>query len=226
MINCSNCGNEIMQNYCPNCGQKYVGKRISFKIIIEDFWDSLFSMDKSFWVIIKMMITNPNVVVLNYWNGFRNYYFPPFKFLLATSLILGLNLILFKNTFLGLKISAENFSSQLGFVIILIPFLTISSYAAYFKFKKNLVEHLVMNVYNLSIWILVFSVISICVSYFKLDFLKYPALTLFLTVIFIWDSLVFEINKYQRIMYIFICIFIFSLMIGCIIYLLIQNKVT
>jgi len=224
VIICSHCQTEILQNYCPNCGQKYINRKISLRSIIADFWDSLLSLDASLWVNFKLLILDPKFFVTNYWNGFRNFYFSPNKAIIIAALFLGLNFLLFKNSFFGLKINAENVSAQLGFIIFIIPLLTISSYVAYFKFKRNLLEHLVLNMFSLGIWLIIFSILSIIINYLELVDLRYYFLSLFMICIFIWNSRVFELSIIKRIIFILLNSIIFFGIIGGLIYLATQSK--
>lgn len=226
VIICSHCQTEILQSYCPNCGQKYINRKISLRSMIADFWDSLLSLDKSFWLNFKLLILNPKFFITNYWNGFRSFYFSPNKTIIIAALFLGLNFLLFKNNFFGFKISAENLSAQLGFIIFIVPLLTISSYLAYFKFRRNLIEHLVLNMYNLGIWLIIFLIFSIIVNYLELANLRYIFLILFVLSIFIWNARVFDLKLFTRIAFVFLNFIIFFLIISGIIFLAIHSKKT
>lgn len=45
---CSVCQHKINQNFCSNCGQKFVNQKVRLSTIITDFFDNLFSAEKSF----------------------------------------------------------------------------------------------------------------------------------------------------------------------------------
>ena len=74
-MKCSICSTEIIENYCPKCGQYYKNERISIKTILSDLFANIFSLEKSFVEIIKIGLLHPKMLVTNYWNGFRNYYY-------------------------------------------------------------------------------------------------------------------------------------------------------
>ena len=217
IIVCSNCKTRITQNYCPNCGQKYISRKLKLKEIFADYWDNFFSFDASLWLSFKLLILKPEFIVHNYWQGFRNYFVSPNKLLLISTLFLGLNFILYKNHFLGIIVNAENFSAQIGFLIMVLPFLTVSSYITYIGLKHSFLEHLVLNMYSLGIWLIIFSIVSILQSYFKFSFLIQPLRILFILLIFAWNSRSFKLTLLKRI--IFTALNIFGLVIAGTIYL-------
>ena len=224
MIECSNCKTEIMDNFCPNCGQKFIGRKLKLKELFSDYWDNFFSVDKSLWLNFKLLLLKPGFIVQNYWAGFRNFFISPNKLLIISALFLGINFIFYKDQFLGLKVSAQNFSAQLGFLVMVIPFLTISSYIAYIGFKRGLIEHLVLNMYSLGIWLIIFSVISIAVSFFKLYVLLVPFKILFLLLIFTWNARAFKISFLKSVLFTILNTIVFGIILAGIIYWMISNQ--
>jgi len=104
-MKCSVCSNEIKGNYCSNCGQYFKDNRVTITTIFGDFFDSIFSLEKSFFRNIKIGVSQPKTLVSNYWNGFRKFYFSPGKFFTIASLFL-LAHYLIANDFLGLVVSS------------------------------------------------------------------------------------------------------------------------
>lgn len=80
-INCSNCQTKILSAYCPQCGQKYVQKRVNFFTIFTDFGAQILSLEQSVFATMLKIITSPKTVIENYWNGYRNYDQSPGKLL-------------------------------------------------------------------------------------------------------------------------------------------------
>jgi hypothetical protein len=202
-MKCSVCSNEIRIKYCTNCGQSYVDRRINFKTLIGDLFDSIFSLEKSFLLNIRIGLSQPQTLVLNYWKGFRKYYYSPGKFFTIASLFLVLHYS-FANDFLGLVISS-NVSSQLVILLVNILLLTLSSFLLYIPFKKNLYEHLILNIYHVSLWIIVFFPVSAILSLTINDNIteQYFYIPFHLFVI-IWNSKAFELTKLKRFMFVMI----------------------
>ena len=199
-MKCSVCSNEIKEKYCSSCGQYYLAKRLNFITFLSDLFNSIFSLEKSFFRNIRIGLSQPEKLVLNYWTGFRNFYFSPGKFFTIASLFLLLHYSI-ANDFLGIIITS-NISSQLVILVINIFFLTFSSFLIYLKFKRNLFEHLVLNIYNVSLWIIIFFPISIILSLTSSDQIEPFFYILFHTLIIIWNSKAFEMTKLRRFSYV------------------------
>ena len=200
-MKCSVCSNEIKENYCSNCGQYFKDSRVTSTTILGDLFDSIFSLEKSFFRNIKIGLSQPKTLVSNYWNGFRKFYFSPGKFFTIASLFLLLHYLI-ANDFLGLVVSST-ISSQFVILLTNIILLTFLSSLLYFKFKKNIFEHLILNIYNVSLWTIVFIPISIILSLSvnnngieELFFIPYHVL------IMIWNSKVFELTKFKRFLFV------------------------
>jgi len=202
-MKCSVCSNEIRGKYCSNCGQYYKGRRINFKAFLGDLFDGIFSLEKSFFQNIRIGLSQPETLVLNYWKGFRRFYYSPGKFLTIASLFLVLHYSI-ANDFLGIVVTS-NISSQFVILFTNIILLTLSSFLLYIRFKKNFFEHLILNIYNVSLWIIVFFPISLILSlsvnnnrieqYF---YILYHALVVF------WNSKAFELTKPKRFLFVMI----------------------
>jgi len=207
-MKCSVCSNEIRGNYCSNCGQYFKDSRVTITTLLGDLFDSVFSLEKSFFRNIKIGVSQPKTLVSNYWNGFRKFYFSPGKFFTIASLFLLLHYLI-ANDFLGLVVSST-ISSQFVILITNIILLTFLSWLLYLKFKKNIFEHLILNVYNVSLWTIVFVPISIILSLTvnnngieEIFFIPYHLLIMF------WNSKAFELTKIKRVIFVTINLVLF-----------------
>jgi hypothetical protein len=202
-MKCSVCSSKIDENYCPNCGQFYKDKRISFKAFLGDLFDGIFSLEKSFFQNIRIGLTQQETLVLNYWKGFRKFYYSPGKFLTIASLFLVLHYSI-ANDFLGIVVSS-NISSQFVILFTNILLLTLSSFLLYIKFKKNFFEHLVLNIYNVSLWVILFFpisfILSLTVNNNKTEQYFY---ILFHILVIIWNSKAFKLTKTKRFIFVII----------------------
>ena len=88
---CLNCGHVFAgggsNNFCPDCGQKNVGKDISFFQIAGEFIATLFSMDSKLMHTIPPLLFKPGSVTKNFLDGKRVRYFPPFRLYLVASVL-------------------------------------------------------------------------------------------------------------------------------------------
>ncbi len=96
-ISCLNCGFPFsgQENFCPECGQKNKGDKLTFGSFISEIFNGFISWDAKFWTTIIPLLTKPGKVSLDYIEGKRNRYTNPFRFYLTVSilffLIIGLN---------------------------------------------------------------------------------------------------------------------------------------
>jgi hypothetical protein len=199
-MKCSVCKSEIKENYCSKCGQYYKHERISIKTILGDLFANIFSIEKSFLKNIKLGLFHPKMLITNYWNGFRGYYYSPSKFLIIGSLLF-LSLNLLGKDFLGIYVSS-NFAQQFTILIFLIILYSVCTFIIYYKFKKNFFEHLILNIYTVSLWSIIFAPISFLITSFGLSFISTIVLLVYLFLIIIWNSRVFELSNTKRFIYV------------------------
>lgn len=207
-MKCSVCSNEIREKYCSNCGQYFKDSRVTSITILWGLFESLFSLEKSIFMNIKIALIEPKTIVLNYWNGFRKYFFTPFQFFTIASLSLLINYYFFNN-FLGLAVTI-NISSHFAILALNIILLTLFSTLIYLKFKKNIFEHLILNIYNVSLWTILFVPISITLSLVldNTDIARFFFIPFHLLIL-IWNSKSFELSKIKRFLFVIINLSLF-----------------
>lgn len=200
-IKCSVCSNEIVDQYCSKCGQFYKNERITGISILKDLFGNIFSLEKSFFGNFKMSLFQSKKLVTNYWKGFRGFYYSPSRFLTIAAVFTLVD-SMFADNFLGIYVTSIVFP-QFSILIANIFLLTFFSFVVYFKFKKTFYEHLILNMYNVSLWTMIFVPISMLLNLFSVDknieqlfFLPFHLL------IMIWNSKSFEMRKLNRFIYI------------------------
>lgn len=216
-MKCSVCSSEINENYCSKCGQYYKDKRINFTAFLGDLFDGIFSLEKSFFRNIRVGLSQPKTLALNYWKGFRRFYYSPGKFLTIASLFLVLHYSI-ANHFLGIVVTA-NISSQFAILFTNILLLTFSSFLLYIQFKKNFFEHLILNIYNVSLWIIIFfpisAILSLTVNNNSIEQCFY---ILYHILVIIWNSKAFELTKLKRFIFVTINLLMFYGILGLLVY--------
>ncbi|WBX70973.1 DUF3667 domain-containing protein [Tenacibaculum retecalamus] len=87
--NCLNCGYPFSQDekFCPECGQKNKGKKITLGSFIREVFAGFFSWDARFWRTLLPLLIKPGKVSKDYIDGKRNRYSNPFRFYLTVSVI-------------------------------------------------------------------------------------------------------------------------------------------
>lgn len=89
MTNCFNCNAPLPEHaqYCPNCGQRAMGKRISVKSVLGEFIDSIFNIDNRFFRTIRDLFI-PGQLSLVFVQGKRRSYMHPVRLLLVSAVVL------------------------------------------------------------------------------------------------------------------------------------------
>lgn len=213
---CTVCKKEYASTFCPNCGQRKVTGKITFWTFLNDLFNNMFAFDKSLFTNVKSLILNPYHIVNNYLNGYRGYYSSPGKLFVITSILLALVFSITNAHFFNIRIEKTNFQEQFQFLIIFILLLSLSSYLAYYiKWKKNLIKHIIINIYNISLWTLLFIPLAFINHLFiKNNFVSSNLVYLYILLIVIWNNRTFKINSiWKRIAYILVNLILFGIFV-------------
>lgn len=163
-IECKNCKNHFQGFYCNQCGQKVIDNRITIKHLFEIAFDS-FNIHKGLLFTIKLMFTNPGMLINDYLNGRTKDFYNPLKYLLLIASISALFMLWFNifdanventNELMGIdpevtKLQAtitgylKNFLHLLA--ILALPFYSLVSKWIFKKHKLHYAEHLTINSY-------------------------------------------------------------------------------
>ncbi len=200
-MKCSVCSTEINEKYCPKCGQYNTNERISIRTIFSDVFGNIFSLEKSFFNNIRVGLLQPKTLISNYWNGFRGYYYSPGRFLVIASLLFFIQ-ITFSNNFFGITVKSKT-APQFSLLFVAIAVLSFFSSITYLKYKKNFYEHLILNIYNVSLWSIIFVPISMILNLLNTHkTVKTRFLLFYILLIIIWNSKVFDIKNNKRFLYV------------------------
>lgn len=85
-MNCKNCNNEVIQNFCSNCGQPSVLKRIDAHYILHEI-EHVIHFERGILYTIKELVINPGKSIRNYISENRSRLVKPVIFIIITSLI-------------------------------------------------------------------------------------------------------------------------------------------
>ena len=88
-INCSNCNHQLKEqmNFCFHCGQENHVKRVSLKMLFQDFFATYFTFDSKLWVTLKMLILKPSYLSKVYLEGKIVTYLPPIRLYIFISFL-------------------------------------------------------------------------------------------------------------------------------------------
>ena len=84
-----NCGHPFFghEKFCPDCGQKNKGKRITFINFIKEVFNGFISWDAKFWQTLFPLLLKPGKVSKDFIEGKRARYSNPFQFYISVSLL-------------------------------------------------------------------------------------------------------------------------------------------
>jgi len=85
--NCLNCGAELQGQYCGTCGQRARGRLISLWELLQDAFGDLFEIDSRLWRTLIPLLIRPGRLTLDYLEGKRARYMPPFRMYLVLSVV-------------------------------------------------------------------------------------------------------------------------------------------
>lgn len=145
-MKCLNCGTENLNNFCSNCGQKNISKRLNFKELKDDFLDSILNYDNKFLKTIFAIFSNLKLLTNEYFLGKRKKYYHPIKLLfIILSIRTFTEIHSLKNIDDKYSILVNNGFWNFFLLLGLIPILSILSYLFFKKYKLNLIEHIIIN---------------------------------------------------------------------------------
>ena len=85
---CINCGNDFIGRFCPQCGQASHWSRFSWRQAILNLLDVWGLGNRPIFRTIRDLFWRPGYMARDYLNGHRQNYFPPFKLLAVTIVLL------------------------------------------------------------------------------------------------------------------------------------------
>lgn len=97
---CKNCETEFTGHYCNNCGQSVKDFDRPFKVLIFDVVGTMWAFDTRLFKTLKAIFLKPGQVPLDYVNGKRARYMPPFRLYIFISFFFFMLMnITFKSSF-------------------------------------------------------------------------------------------------------------------------------
>lgn len=210
---CNVCNIPLAHNFCPTCGQKLKKEETTIRSIFSDFFQNLFSLDKSVFISIFRLVTDPKNIITNYWSGYRRYYPSPGKFLVYAITIAAIHLTFINDDLLGLTFDLGEVKGQFIFWLFFFPIMTLASFLAFFKQKLNFAKHVISIAYISSSFYIIITIIHDILISIGFDLSILPFI-FFLLFVFIWNALVHTPqSKLKVLLYTIIQLLSFALII-------------
>lgn len=145
---CRCCGHELTGPYCAECGQGHLHIRLSLRALLDDFLDGLVNVELSALQTVIGLTVKPAGVCLDFINGRRRPYTGPFKYAMATLLLLALVTGLSEPVSSLENVLRAHFRLQ---NILALPFMAALTSLLFARAPRRLrwIEHLVVMTYGL-----------------------------------------------------------------------------
>ena len=98
---CPNCGEHYTGRFCPQCGQTGTWQRYTWRQAILNFLDIWGLGNRPIFRTVGELFWRPGYMIRDYLGGHRQFYFPPFKLVAVTVLLI---------VFVGMLIGNQNHS--------------------------------------------------------------------------------------------------------------------
>lgn len=85
--NCLNCGHEVEERFCSQCGQENLELNDSTIHLIIHYVQDLFHYDGKLWNTMKSLVTRPGLVAKEYLEGKRQRYLEPIRLYVFASTV-------------------------------------------------------------------------------------------------------------------------------------------
>ena len=82
---CLNCGAEVLDKFCPACGQQNIDPTLSIKDLLNDLIHDLTHFDGKFFSTVKLLIQKPGFLTTEFIAGKRSSYLHPVRMYVFTS---------------------------------------------------------------------------------------------------------------------------------------------
>lgn len=212
---CKNCSEEILLNFCGNCGQKKA-KRIDRNYIKDEIQYTVLHMNKGFFFSVKQILKAPGKTAREFVEGNRVNHYKP---ILLVFVVAGISAFL-TNTFIhpievmekyneahpmksAIDMNAFNkilFNYQSFVMLLTIPFMAFFTWLVFKKWGYNYYENVIINAYSLVFLLLLSIIFVLPLQYFFKEnpdmFMIIPTIvsTLLMIVVFPW----FYINLFNK----------------------------
>src|SRR6056297_3534642 len=99
------------------------------------------------------------------------------------------------------------------FLTIALFLNSLASWIVYVLYKKNFIEHFVMNMYTLSLWTILLAPFSVLWGFIGVEYVEQISTFLYVLIIGVWNNRVFSMAWWKRVIYILLHYMVFTLLL-------------
>ena len=192
---CTVCESSFCGNFCSQCGQKNKGSITTIGSMLKDVVSHVFTLEKSVFGALILLIRSPQQLIENYWLGYRKYYPSPGKLLFYALTTAALQITFINSNLLGLlldvSVDDSTIAPQLLFWTLFFPIILLSSITTFIRNKIPFTKHLISLLYLCSGFFILYTILYVLTIWYNPD----PSFTisapLFLISAFAWNAVVF-----------------------------------
>src|SRR5690242_461635 len=96
---CLNCGTEVTNKFCPECGQENLETRENFFHLLGHFISDYFHFDSKFFRSLIPLFTKPGFLTKEYWQGRRVHYIHPLRLFFFITILFMISITAFYKQF-------------------------------------------------------------------------------------------------------------------------------
>ena len=118
-IYCPNCKNQLKlhMNFCFDCGQENNIKRVSLKMLLNDFFATYFTVNSKLLLTLKILLSKPSFLSIAYLNGMIEGYLRPIRLYIFISFVfflLSANVASYKDTIASINLTLNEMPITIG----------------------------------------------------------------------------------------------------------------
>lgn len=189
-MNCLNCNTEVNSNFCPDCGQPKVLKRINGHYIVHEI-EHVLHFERGIFYTIKELITNPGQNIRNYLTENRSRLVKPIIFIIVSSLIYSISNHFFHfqdgyiNYLDSQKTSTSTISKwvqmNLGYSNIMMGiFIALWTKLFFRKRDYNIFEILILLCFVMGIGMLIYAIFGLVYGLTHLNIMQFAGIAAFM----------------------------------------------
>ncbi|WP_264530371.1 DUF3667 domain-containing protein [Flavobacterium sp. N502540] len=189
-MNCLNCNTEVYSNFCPDCGQPKVLKRINGHYIVHEI-EHVLHFERGILYTIKELITNPGQNIRNYLTENRSRLVKPIIFIIVSSLIYSISNHFFHfqdgyiNYLDSQKTSTSTISKwvqmNLGYSNIMMGiFIALWTKLFFRKRDYNIFEILILLCFVMGIGMLIYAIFGLVYGLTNLNIMQFAGIVAFM----------------------------------------------
>ncbi|OXB23100.1 hypothetical protein B0A80_13020 [Flavobacterium tructae] len=189
-MNCLNCNTEVNSNFCPDCGQPKVLKRINGHYIVHEI-EHVLHFERGIFYTIKELITSPGQNIRNYLTENRSRLVKPIIFIIVSSLIYSISNHFFHfqdgyiNYLDSQKTSTSTISKwvqmNLGYSNIMMGiFIALWTKLFFRKRDYNIFEILILLCFVMGIGMLIYAIFGVVYGLTHLNIMQFAGIAAFM----------------------------------------------